>query len=1128
MLIFHHANLTENLSAAMAHIMASQPLSDPFEEELVLIQSAGMGTWLSQQLARQNGACVNVESVHPASFVWRLIRRLQPTMQTSGLFEKATLRWEILRLLPEKLSQPEYAFMAQYLGSLRGGSSSPSNLLQLAEAAADVFDGYLNYRPDWIGQWEEASPDSGPPASLNTPSFVTAWVWQRDLWRSLYPHMGLSQRHHRAAQIKWLEGTLENLDLAQQSVLPQRLFVFGLHALPPSWLRLFLRLAQYTEIHWFAMNPARHYWGDVLHPRQALRQQQALMAQGIDEAQAGALFVEQNSLLASWGKTGRDYLSLIFALEGESGFVESPADLHDAPDASASALHALQADLFDVQQVRRAVLPTDTSIRFAQCHSRLREVEALHDHLLALLADHSHLAPRDIIVMMPDVEVFAPLIRAIFSREVQIVGGERRALPFAISDQSLAHEQPLIDALSTLFRVSETRLSMHEVFDWLDNTAIAQRFQLDHAECVMLREWLSQLNVRWGLHAQHRDSLLDYTDSSDANTWFKAASRMLSGIVLGSVDANDDLKDFVVTGLPSEAESQEQQLVIGKLCRFLEVLSALQSSLEQKVAPRQGVQLLGDWVHRLIDWDAIEEHARRFLQSSLDALIEQFDRQSLEDIPLQILADAWLESLDESRVSQRFLSGSINFCTLMPMRSIPFKVVAMLGMNEGAFPRQQVPNGLDLMHHDAPRLGDRSRRDDDRYLFLEALCSARLGVYISYEGFSAQDNSERFPSVLVSELREYCGQHFYLTGDEQARAEEAAVKLLAHWTVSHRLQPFHSAYFSASATDHLPSLPQSFAAEWLSYHQSSAQTPGISAQPPSSVEAGTRRLTLDELVSRLLHPLRYFYQSLGVSLYDLPEHDEESEPFVLNGLERYAMKTELAQTWFDPLLRTEQVLYRWQAQDRLPQAPWDEAEFEACQHSLAAQQGVLESYRDLVVQALHRESDGIVVEGRVWCAREARVELNFSKSMAPAFWGAWCRHVLWSCEHGQAHATGESHCVGAESTLVFKPLDSALATQYAHEILEAAKTYEREAQCFAPRTLYALLMESEAKARQALQGVSGRFVMPGELDDAHWQRFFQEYGTHIDDLEALQAHVQDHPLWRQVTAMRDLIEERAL
>ncbi|MFA0519883.1 exonuclease V subunit gamma, partial [Vibrio sp. 10N.222.55.E8] len=132
--------------------------------------------------------------------------------------------------------------------------------------------------------------------------------------------------------------------------------------------------------------------------------------------------------------------------------------------------------------------------------------------------------------------------------------------------------------------------------------------------------------------------------------------------------------------------------------------------------------------------------------------------------------------LSGARISQRFLAGQVNFCTLMPMRSIPFKTVCLLGMNDGVYPRSMPPEGFDLINGRS-RPGDRSRRDDDRYLFLEAILSAQECLYISYVGRSIQDNTERVPSVLVSELIEYCQQNYCLSENQALPSDDSGIKL---------------------------------------------------------------------------------------------------------------------------------------------------------------------------------------------------------------------------------------------------------------------------------------------------------------------------------------------------------------
>ena len=1130
MLLFHASNYTENLADAMAHIMAERPLADPFEAELVLIQSAGMGTWLNQRLAQELGAAVNVDSVHPASFVWKLIARLQNKPAQRGLFEKTAMRWEILRLLPAKLEQPDYAPIKTYLDALPGGpDQSAKRMFSVAETIADAFDAYLNYRPEWIEAWEgkgSVSPD------LIVKLGAQAWRWQGDLWRSLYPQIQPAQRNHRVAQLAWLMEHLEHSDLAQQALLPKRLFIFGLQTLPPAWLSLFVALSRHVEIHWLAMNPSRFYWGDIQHPKQAARQQRALLEKGLNAELAGDLFIEQNTLLASWGAQGRAYVSLIYGLEGHSGFVESPADLFESPMtqqtealAASTALQALQNDVFELTQQGHELAKNDRSLGFAQCHSRLREVEALHDYLLTLLAENPDLEPRDIIVMMPNVEAYAPLVQAIFSREVSCADGSTKALPYGISDQSSASETMLIEALGQMLRPALTRFTLTEVGDWLEIEAIAVRFELNDDEVVHLRQWLRKLNVRWGLDPSHRNRLIGGSQARAENSWSRVRDRLLQGMMLGAMGDNE-ASMFVSCGLPEEPASLDEQKLVGKLCRLLDSLAAIQEWGQKCLPPQQALQCLSQLLHDLIDFDQLDPALERLLTQQLDTLRQEFPLEHDEPIRLDLMIDAWLQALSSTSVSQRFLSGRINFCTLMPMRSIPFKVVAMLGMNEGEYPRQQDPNGFDLMRYDQSRLGDRSRRDDDRYLFLEALLSARQALYISYIGFSPHDNSPRFPSVLVAELRDYLAAHFVCAGDDTLPQAEAGKRVLEQLTQSHRLQAFHPVYFESDfdAQAHQANLPQSFAREWLTYGK--AHERGSCEAPVALTEPVPSSYRHEELIARLTRPQQCYYQALGVVLSSLNEPDPEAEPFYLDGLQHYLLKNELAETWLqDQADAEQQVLARWQAQDRMPRPPLAEWEFEHCRAAVQPMQQALHDAGQLMAYELDWQHAGQDVYGSVWANAAGRVELNLSGKAEGAFWPAWIRHVLWNCSASTLGVSGASVLIGPAQRIRFEPLEQEIAESYAIALLDLANRVTAEPMLFAPRTLYHALLQTEAKARTALLHTGEGFGRPGEIYEAYWQRLMVERGEVVDSLEELLRSLENHPLVQQVRAQREGIKE---
>lgn len=268
-------------------------------------------------------------------------------------------------------------------------------------------------------------------------------------------------------------------------------------------------------------------------------------------------------------------------------------------------------------------------------------------------------------------------------------------------------------------------------------------------------------------------------------------------------------------------------------------------------------------------------------------ITEGLEAEYGDAVPLSLLRDELAQRLDQERISQRFLAGPVNICTLMPMRSIPFKVVCLLGMNDGVYPRQLAPLGFDLMSQ-KPMRGDRSRRDDDRYLFLEALISAQQTLYISYIGRSIQDNSERFPSVLVQELMDYIGQSHYLPGDEELTSDESEARVKAHIARLHTRMPF-------DAQNYLPGEQQSYAREWLPAASQSGEAHSDFVQPLPYELPET--LTLEKLQRFWAHPVRAFFQMrLQVNFRAEESEIPDTEPFILEGLTRYQLNQQLLNT----------------------------------------------------------------------------------------------------------------------------------------------------------------------------------------------------------------------------------------
>jgi exodeoxyribonuclease V gamma subunit len=1136
MLQLYPSNKTESLAYLISEIIDRHPLKDLFVEDLILIQSQGMGTWLQQELSSHAGISALVQCQMPASFIWKLAEALMPEDQHVPVFEKNNARWEIFKRLPEKLEDPKYHLLKAYLASQKDHSqeqhqehsiAQQKTLFELSTVIADVFDAYQNYRPDWIDAWESGqSIVDSDQADLKGLE-----QWQSDLWCSLYPEIALEQRRHRSSLFTKLISLLRSPSEEIKSKLPERLFIFGLSALPPQWLPVMSALSRHIDIHFLVHNPCQYYWGDVLTPTQQLKLEKALVDKGVSLETAADTFLEGNPLLASWGKLGRDYLSL---LTDSPDIKESQVSLYDErldeqSSPSSSALQCIQDDILKLQVTQYALNQTDDSLRFASCHSHLREVEALHDYLFNLLNQHPEIKAKDIIVMMPDVQDFAALIEAVFSRPAYDRYGQAQYLPYGISDQLLSMDQPLLDTLSGLLSLASSRISGTDLLDWLEMPAIRSRFSISEAEMEDIKEWIKHLNVRWGLSESHRDKLLQVQGSGEGNTWLSAARRLLAGYVFGQDDIYKHRGEEL---LAFPQRSPEKQLLAGKLMRFLDTIEASIHLQSKQFKLEQWLAELSSLWQKWLDFELVSPDIQALL-NSFETEIYKESTQTGFDLPVSfsVIASVLKAQFESQRVSQRFLAGRINFCTLMPMRSIPFKTVCMLGLNEGAYPRPVQGQSFDLLTFTPSRIGDRSRREDDRYLFLEALCSARSHLYISYCGRDIQDNSERYPSILVTELQNYCLENFTLEG----RAFDQGETILDHFVVEHHLQPFHKSYYymdelNKEASPQQFEANQTFATEWLPLinpsigmkedkskaHQKIDNT-GQTDLFNASQNTDKVQIDFDRLLECVSHPLRYYYQTaLQVKLHGVDEEIMTSEPFSIQGLAAYDLKKDLVHSWFEgqsQLENSSALLKRWQLSGKLPRTPLDSFYVDNVQADLKPMYNVVS--QNISEEGLHHEFesnlDKYQVSGSLVTQGNQFVDLALSKKLGSSFFVFWVKHVFWSlyCVKTGRQNCAESRLIGPESELSVPILAPEQAERFALECCQLFESASSEPYVFFAKSTYSLLFESESKAKDAFTGNQN---ISGENSDLYWKRYCLMHGLMhglMDGLMNAQADIID-------------------
>ncbi|QLF94075.1 exodeoxyribonuclease V subunit gamma [Pseudomonas sp. ABC1] len=874
-----HGNHLEDLRELALQWMRRHPLQ-PLENEVLLVQSNGIAQWLKLALAAEDGlgiaAAIQVEL--PARFLWQAYRSVLGDEQTPehSPLDKQPLTWRLMRLLPELLQAPAFAPLQRFLADDRDLRKRH----QLAERLADLFDQYQVYRADWLADWAEGR-DQLRTSRQGTRPLQANEHWQAELWRALLADVGPEHLAGSRAGVhpRFLE-RLAELETAPAG-LPRRITVFGISSLPAQTLEALAALARFSQVLLCVHNPCQHHWGDIVEDKDLLRheyrrqQRKPGLNAVLDDNQ---LHQHAHPLLAAWGKQGRDYMNLLDQHDQPHSYQQRFDALGGRIDlfGEADGLHLLgqlQSDILDLRplaETREHWAPVDPrqdhSLRFHLAHSAQREVEILHDQLLRRFDEEPTLRPRDIIVMVPDINAYAPHIQAVFG---QYGRDDPRHIPFTLADQGRRGRDPLLIALEHLLKLPDTRLNVSEVLDLLDVAALRERFAIGAGDLPTLQRWIEGAGVRWGLDAGHRASL-GQSDGLEQNTWHFGLRRMLLGYAMGDSGACAGIQPYDEIGGLEAA-------LIGPLVRLLDELQATLQSLRQAATPAAWGERLRQLLARFFQArDEREDILLGQLQEALDDWLRLCEQARLEQpLPLTVVREAWLASLDESRLSQRFLAGAVNFCTLMPMRAIPFRQVCLLGMNDGDYPRSQAPLDFDLMAGDY-RPGDRSRREDDRYLLLEALLSARDRLYVSWVARSIRDNSERPPSVLIGQLRDHLGNGWRLADNSD---------LLAALTTEHPLQPFSRRYFGQDGALF------SYAHEWAAVHQPGTQQP---LDAPLADYPQGQPLELESLQSFLRAPVRFFFsRRLKAYLDEAQQAELDSEPFALDGLQRYQMQQQL-------------------------------------------------------------------------------------------------------------------------------------------------------------------------------------------------------------------------------------------
>ncbi len=924
----------EFLLDALASVIEKDPLGDPFLPEWITIQSRGMRQWISLKLAEKFKICANFHYFFPRDIVEKFA--VEQNFSVNNLF------WKIMDMLPQLLHDDRFATIKNYLIDDKDGVY----LYQLTRNITSLFDDYRIYRPDLLMQWE----NSGEIIQKKDRS----WAWQPVLLRRLIK--------------EGFDFSLISLDSRLDTKsLPRRISVFGISSYPPSFLNFFNQLNSLVELNMFLLMPSREFFAYAGNSAE----------QQIDVG---------NPILASLGKSGRD---LQLLLEEFDYHEPEPEMWHDPLLEKKTMLSHIQSDILNLfergdakekKPVNISILD-DKSISIHSCHTPLREVQVLKDQLLDLFETNHALNPDDVIVMMPDIESYAPLIKSVFSVE--------HKLPFAISDKKLGSESKTIKAYLKILNIISSKFELHQVLDLLTYTPIAEKFSIDIEtdEIKTVEEYAVNAGIRWGIDANHK-SKAGFPEFYE-NTFKFGIKRIMLGYAMP-----DQQKELFLDVLPADCPGGSQAEIIGKFTLFLDTLfKGVKLFLKNKSSIPEACKALKFLLNTMINKVGDNESDFLFILDNINEMEKETLQAGFEkEISLDVIVKVVEEKLSQSVLTGSFMTGGITFCNLTPMRSIPFKIVALLGMGEHDFPRKAGKKNFDLIAK-FPRVGDKNIRDEDRYLFLEALISARENLIITYTGRSVKDNSLIPCSSIVNELQDVLKQSFNTDFDHD-------------FICYHPLHPFDTQYFQKdSRSNYFSFSPYSFKIAKTLLKRSGAKEAFFTnnlVKDDLSNDLPIDNITLDDLCYFLKQPIEYMIKNtLGITFNKSKEETDDREPLVLNSLENFQIGSEILEKGFN----YEKI----RAAGKLPFGTKGRVDLDNIHSEVSPIIGEVKTIiksKILPSRDLSMDIGGVTVSGSIDQIREnhGRFVLTFGQLNGQRLLNAWIYHLALNAVFKHDHA----------------------------------------------------------------------------------------------------------------------------
>lgn len=912
--IFANTKLEILADKLIDSVAEEQKRAGLFHKAEIIVPNKGIAKFLSQRFAERKGITACIEYPYLMSWLIRKVFHMpgvtadhgDDTAETADFLadiRPATIAWRIYQHLPELLDRSEFAILRRFMKN-----NDPKRLWDLANVLGNQFDTIMLQRPDWIVAWEnnQIPPDIAEHKSHDVKAEAQM---QGILWNTIADPDW--KGNHFAAKL---------LELQQGKTLAMPRFeypvrLFGFSSIPESIFTLMEQhLGKNNTIQIYSFEPCDNlFWGDARSIKEELTELEWNWFNSdhefSDEAfqSLSKLYFQNNMLIGSFARTAREF----FIRTAEYRSYEDDLTSEEPPESDNDILHITQNLIRNNSGIGNdgKTLPDANwkeTIQLHSCYSPFREVEAAHDFLLQKFAEDPSMRLKDVFILTPDPELYAPLVDAVFNNPTI---PDQHRLHVSIADMQ---KSDLQSSMVTFFRLLDfwkTEFTANDVFSILRQSEIMKKAGFTEESLLACSKRVNDSGIRWGWNAAERFEKYQYPYHE--NTWNAGFDRMLTAYAMGDPETtlrhgNDTI---YASGMPGNQED------LGRLIEFTEKLHTLGNIMQQR---NHSGCTFAEWTTLLLETANAFFPERSPLHPALHSALNnlRFDLETLKTQPelaTDIITCALKDKFSIQQSNRNFMVGNITFCSLRPMRSIPAKVICLLGMDHDKFPKNTTKYGFDLIRS-IPRKGDRENNLDERQLFLDLILSARDHLFISYTGQGIRDNKPRPPSPCVEELYQWLCSVF---GEREC------------FRLRHPLQAFSGKYFTPGSPLRSHSAILCEGAKNLAEMETSPARIYPADQPPldGPLPEDLCRITLFDLLTFFRNPAKAFFRK-RLKVYDYDDttielNDDEAFTFQAD----WYLKSELYELINRQEIRTENELItrteqKLRADGKLPLPPY--------------------------------------------------------------------------------------------------------------------------------------------------------------------------------------------------------------